>query len=160
MRTTGILSERDRQFTPDKQPGGTLSQGRKCNIRTRLQLGGWTEPGKSPLISSYKQGPGNNQGLNINLSPFNYQIMNEEPTNSDGFKKYAHLSDSQKIEKILNLLEGSEMGQGIIGKTLSNEKRITALERVKDRAIFVAIGISIASGFGIAKIFELISKLH
>ena len=64
-----------------------------------------------------------------------------------------------KVSRILWTLTGNELDRndtGFIGQVDELEKRVKALEKFRDRAIYLIIGASLTTGFGVGKVIELI----
>lgn len=62
-----------------------------------------------------------------------------------------------KVSSILFLLKGNEMDKedrGMIGEQKDHERRITALEKMRDRLIWFLVGLSIPAGWGIIDIIQ------
>jgi len=61
----------------------------------------------------------------------------------------------ENVHAILALLRGNEIDKddkGHLGIVNDHENRISKLEKLKDKAIYILIGMSIPAGFGIANI--------
>jgi len=66
-----------------------------------------------------------------------------------------------KVDEILTLLTGNELDPesgGMIKKFANHEKRISDLEKLRDRMIWFLIGASILGGFGLRDIIQLITN--
>jgi hypothetical protein len=62
-----------------------------------------------------------------------------------------------KTDSILSILQGQELDEndhGMIGKTNDMGKRLSRLERFKDRATWLIIGMSIPAGYGITEVLS------
>jgi hypothetical protein len=63
----------------------------------------------------------------------------------------------KKVSSILVLLKGHEMDnddKGMIGELKDHEKRLEALEKMKDRLVYFLIGLSIPAGWGLIDIIQ------
>ncbi len=68
-------------------------------------------------------------------------------------------SVERKVDSILVILQGNEMDRedkGMIGQTNDHEKRIQALEKMKDRIFWFLIGLSAFASWGLMDIIEKI----
>jgi hypothetical protein len=64
-----------------------------------------------------------------------------------------------KLSRMLMMLTGNELDKndnGFIGQVDQLEKRVKDLEKFRDRAIYLIIGASLTTGFGVGKVIELI----
>ena len=67
-----------------------------------------------------------------------------------------------KVDSILSILRGNDMNKddrGMIGRQNEHERRINALEKLKDRSMWFLIGLSIPAGWGMVDIIgKILSK--
>jgi hypothetical protein len=70
--------------------------------------------------------------------------------------------DNQGIEikEIKEALLGSPFtqGKGMVEIQQEHDERLTALERIKDKVIWMAVGAGVAGGITIAKIISLVTE--
>lgn len=62
-----------------------------------------------------------------------------------------------KVEKVLRLLTGNELDKddkGMIGVQNDHEKRISQLEKLRDRLIWFAFGLTFFAGWGVIDIVQ------
>jgi predicted nucleotidyltransferase len=67
------------------------------------------------------------------------------------------------VRELLNLIKGHPMNRhdfGFIGLVLDNKKKIEKLERFKDRIIWIVVGMSTASGYGISSFVSWLTHKH
>jgi hypothetical protein len=75
--------------------------------------------------------------------------MTLEMTEVDELKK--------KLDEVLNLLRGNTLDksdQGFIGSVNDLEKRVSTLEKWKDRIVWMVIGMGIPASVGIVEILK------
>lgn len=68
-----------------------------------------------------------------------------------------------KVTSILTLLKGNELDKsdrGLIGEIKDHDKRLTGLEKLRDRLVWFIIGLSIPAGYGIIDIVKNITTKH
>jgi len=63
----------------------------------------------------------------------------------------------RKVSSIIGMLKGNEMDKddrGMIGIQNDHERRLTSLEKMKDRLVWFLIGLSIPAGWGLVDIIQ------
>lgn len=65
-----------------------------------------------------------------------------------------------KLDQVLVALRGSEltMGIGMVQEMKDLKSRVTKLENIKTKVIYMSLGAGIAGGFSISKIIEWIQE--
>lgn len=67
----------------------------------------------------------------------------------------------EKLTRMLMMLTGNVLDKndtGFIGKVNDLESRMEKLEKFRDKAVYLIIGASLTTGFGISKVIELLMK--
>ena len=67
---------------------------------------------------------------------------------------------SLEIKAIKDAIIGNEFtdGEGLLKVQRDHDERITALERVKDKVIWMAIGAGVAGGMTVSKIISVVTE--
>lgn len=66
-----------------------------------------------------------------------------------------------KVDQILTLLRGNPLDKddnGLVGVVNILDKRVMKLEKLRNKILWVVVGMSIPSGFGITKILMAVAE--
>lgn len=77
---------------------------------------------------------------------------------SDGAQEKL-ISVEEKVSTILDLLQGNRLNKndkGLVGTVEEHDKRITTLEKWKDRLVWTVVGLALPSSVGIVEILKKI----
>lgn len=63
-----------------------------------------------------------------------------------------------KVDKLIDLMQGNEFDdedKGLIGRVNDVYKRLEKLEKLRDRAMYVIVGMSLPAGVGIGQLIDI-----
>lgn len=67
----------------------------------------------------------------------------------------------RKVDRILLLLQGNELDEndnGLIGRIVEMDARLRKLESLKNKLIYIIMGMAFAGGYGITELFGKIAE--
>lgn len=68
---------------------------------------------------------------------------------------------NRKVDQVLELLQGSPLDDndtGLVGTVNNVLKRVEKLEKIKDKALWVLLGMAAPAGWGITRILSAIAE--